>query len=490
MSITLGEPEPRPAPPRRGHTLLAWLVIAGVIGFQVWWNARRTVKEEKGDDLTLMQAQARTFVGLANLPGASTEDLYKQARTLDRGPYTQRLRFAVLAGELAGPAEARKRLAALRAQQTRGEITPTPEEAGLASLLDRLYAGYERSLKRTARDKTPRPGAPDLSPDKQEKLREQLGWFGELALAPAGSPDEALRAEVLAAARRTVWGEFGVLGGMLCGAFLGLVLLILAGAFWLAGKLRGGLTPAERGGVYAETFAWYMVLFPALSLGVAWGMRAVLSPALREQVGLLASALPPLGSLLALAWPVLRGVSWRQVRQDIGWTWGRRPGLEPLVGLGCYLGALFMLLAGLLVYFGLTVLVKRLGIAPPTPSHPIVQEVAQSGWRGWLEVLFLASVVAPFVEETMFRGVLYRHLRDATASWAGRVGSVLGSAVLSSVVFAAIHPQGLLFVPVLGGLAFVFALTREWRGTLVPTMIAHGINNTVVLLLLIATMGG
>jgi membrane protease YdiL (CAAX protease family) len=103
-------------------------------------------------------------------------------------------------------------------------------------------------------------------------------------------------------------------------------------------------------------------------------------------------------------------------------------------------------------------------------------------------VLLLASVVAPIVEETMFRGVLYRHLREASCRW-GSVLSILFSALASSFVFAAIHPQGWLGIPVLMALAIAFALAREWRRSLLPAMIAHGINNGVGLLVLMMAAG-
>jgi membrane protease YdiL (CAAX protease family) len=61
---------------------------------------------------------------------------------------------------------------------------------------------------------------------------------------------------------------------------------------------------------------------------------------------------------------------------------------------------------------------------------------------------------------------------------------VVIAAVITSFVFAVIHPQGLLGVPVLMALALAFNLAREWRGTLVPAMVAHGINNGAVTLLL------
>jgi membrane protease YdiL (CAAX protease family) len=96
--------------------------------------------------------------------------------------------------------------------------------------------------------------------------------------------------------------------------------------------------------------------------------------------------------------------------------------------------------------------------------------------------------LAPLVEETMFRGALYRHLREASAGW-GRVSSVVVSTFLSSFLFAVIHPQGWLAVPVLGGLAAVFALAREWRQSLVPPMVAHAVNNGITTLVLLMMAG-
>ena len=123
------------------------------------------------------------------------------------------------------------------------------------------------------------------------------------------------------------------------------------------------------------------------------------------------------------------------------------------------------------------------------PSHPIVRLVAAGDWPVRLQLLFLAAVAAPFVEETMFRGVLYRHLREATAG-RGRPLSFLGSAVVVSFIFAVIHPQGFLGVPVLMGLAFGLNVLREWRGTLLPSMMVHGIHNGLATFLLVQGLGG
>jgi membrane protease YdiL (CAAX protease family) len=100
----------------------------------------------------------------------------------------------------------------------------------------------------------------------------------------------------------------------------------------------------------------------------------------------------------------------------------------------------------------------------------------------------LAAVVAPLVEETMFRGVLYRHLREASCRW-GTAWSIVFSGTVASFIFAVLHPQGLLAVPVLMALAYGFTIAREWRGTLVPCMVGHGLSNGLVTLLVLAALG-
>ena len=56
------------------------------------------------------------------------------------------------------------------------------------------------------------------------------------------------------------------------------------------------------------------------------------------------AGLAPLGGLAAVGWPVLAFLT--RVRQDIGWTLGRSPGLEPAIGVACYILALPIVLIG------------------------------------------------------------------------------------------------------------------------------------------------
>jgi membrane protease YdiL (CAAX protease family) len=474
--------EPTPAaPPRKGQSLLAWLVIVAAVAFILWRYSTVSPLEKQKRDLVMMRLQGRYLVGLAELAerflgGTKSvrEMLYEEAqKSLNRGTYAQRLRFVALAGELKGPEEAREQLHQFDARYRKLRGDPPAEEAETARLLDRLY---------TVRAEDPQ-AAISLPEDEQRELRQRLGWFGDLA---ADADDEEARTAVLAPAYRTALSVLVVSFVMLGVGVVGLALLVTLFVLWCLGRLRSGLTlGSPHHGVYAETFALYMVLFLGLSVAVRYAINGL---ALRH--GTLAlSSLPALGSLAALGWPVLRGIPWRRVRQDIGWQAGRRPWLEPFLGAGCYALALPMLLLGVVLFFMLTKLRDLLGWGPGefdpsnAPSHPIIFWAGNAGWWVWLEVLFVASIVAPVVEETMFRGVLYRYLREASAGL--RPGlSVCFSALVVSFLFAVIHPQGFLGLPPLMALALAFTLMREWRGTLLPPMIAHGINNAVATLLL------
>src|SRR5262249_46169381 len=108
------------------------------------------------------------------------------------------------------------------------------------------------------------------------KLRKSLGWFGDLALAPPESKDAEARKAVLAPANRTL---FLILGAVFIIGILGLIgvlLLVIFCVFLFKGSLTAGLQSGSRhGGVYAETFAWWMVLF--LLLNYAFGMSGIVS---------------------------------------------------------------------------------------------------------------------------------------------------------------------------------------------------------------------
>jgi membrane protease YdiL (CAAX protease family) len=526
-------------PRKRGWPILAWLVILALVGYVLYRNAERTTRDEKNEftpaALVGVQSQGRYLVGATHLidtlgksagaAGAQNrQELYKAARAMDKGSYSQRLRFATLAGELAGPDDALDALDRLEKDRKEGKVKASDVSIDAAHRLQRLYRSYQKqkngaivnsvawawaSPRLTVADSslalwvaqspvnTGKGGldaSAALTDAEQERLRAGLGWFGDLALAPEGS-DPQVRAEVLAPAIRTAITYITVFCAFGLGFLAGLVLLVIALVLVLNGKMRSGLLPyTGNGGIYAETFALYMLSYFGVTLVLGLVLR---DPDVRrrlEPYSLLLSAGAMFLSLAVLAWPVLRGIPWQQVRADLGLRLGKRPGIEALFGPLTYLSAIPVLVVGVLIMFTLMLVLKQVGLGTDPfepgagPSHPIVNVALEKNWLVWLEVFLVASVAAPIVEEIMFRGVLYSHLREVSVAW-GRRLSIVFSVLASSFVFAVIHPQGWLGVPVLMGLAGVFALAREWRGSLVPSMIAHGINNGVALLMLFLIAG-
>ena len=86
------------------------------------------------------------------------------------------------------------------------------------------------------------------------------------------------------------------------------------------------------------------------------------------------------------------------------------------------------------------------------------------------------SKPAPFFEELFFRGALYGALRR-------RFGAALG-VLASAALFAALHPQlPLGFLPIFF-LGAVFAVIYEWRQSLIPGMVFHGVHNGLLFLLM------
>jgi membrane protease YdiL (CAAX protease family) len=464
---------------------LAWGVIASlvVLVFFSQENAQETAGAVQArDDLNLLMIrfQARYILGLRELAGTAlggSEQIYNQAKALNSGPIDQRLRFVVLAGEFGSPEDALQELDNLEKLIDTQITSVTVQQKSLMQALRLLYTDYQQKQF----------GAPSLTDAQKQELRSELDWFGDLALAPAGRPgaerDAVLRPAFLTAviALSVFIGALGLFLIGCCGLLVVVVLLYLA-------KLSVGLNwTSAPAGVYVETFALWLLYY----FGLSYALRGV---EIDRELRLPMSGLLMLSSLITLVWPVLRGIPWRQVREHVGWTFGPHPLAEPAIGVGCYIMGYPIMVVGLAITLFFMFLQHYLSPAgggpddlsnPAHPSHPIVAPLALGSWLDRLVILVLASIIAPIVEETFFRGVLYRHLRQLT--WGlGIIVSIIFSGLVSSFIFAVIHPQGLLAVPVLMSLACCFVLIREWRGTLVPCMVAHGVNNGVVLLLAVA----
>jgi membrane protease YdiL (CAAX protease family) len=113
----------------------------------------------------------------------------------------------------------------------------------------------------------------------------------------------------------------------------------------------------------------------------------------------------------------------------------------------------------------------------PNPIMPLIVADRETGGR--LVIFLLAAIAAPFFEELFFRGVLYTGLRTRFRS--------LPSIALSAILFAVGHPVQ-DWIPIFG-LGVVFAGMREMRQSLVPSMTAHFLQNSMTFVALSLLFG-
>lgn len=491
------EVDEQPVTTVRGWSVLAWLFIIALVTAMVFMRETKAAKEELPPPLDdsptttqgISELQMRILIGMGEFirefqPGKEDEirQLYegpdndagaqRQHQALwSHGTFGQRLQFAITAGEMVGPKTALESLGKLKWDWEQLKLKPSVEQMIVFNNLRKAYGDY--------RDK--KYDAPSLKEPDRQILLSRLGWYGRLALTPPQAPDKVARNAVMARPLNMVYGMMALVLGMIVLGLAGIAGLGGLGLGALTGMLKFGLRPGTpASGVYAETFAIWMIVFMSGFLIVE------LWP--RQQDRFTLNLIVMFGSLLVLLWPVLRGIPWSQVRADLGLSWGRLGLLEPLCGIPGYVLMLPLLGIGLSLTL---ILITLTGAAPGNAvpespfepqhfiSHPIVDVVLRGSFWLRVQLVILACIAAPIVEEIMFRGVLYRQLRDATRNW-GWALSGLFSALWMSFIFAVIHPQGLLAVPALMGIAMGCTLVREWRDSLWASIVVHAMNNGLV----------
>ena len=322
-----------------------------------------------------------------------------------------------------------------------------------------------------------------ISAEDAKFLKANLDWYGELMISTV-SPDPAFegaleKSQLLLMASLFTFGFIVLIAGL-----GGVIWLVIVAVRWTANTLAN---PLRQPTILQESLPWifagWFIAVILIAVAVAlFGSRAErLSGGLALAMQIGAMFLP----LIALALPMRSGKSWNQIRLDIGLHCGAGFFRELFYGVTVYATAIPIVIAGAVFALLLSLIFpQELGQA----SHPIQKALADGDTSQRVLLLFIAAVAAPIVEEIIFRGVLFVHLRDLSRRW-GRFLSFLFSALGSSLIFAAIHPQGIIFIPILGALAVAFCLAREMRGSLISCMVAHGINNGLVVGLNIAMAG-
>jgi membrane protease YdiL (CAAX protease family) len=441
-------------------TAICWFVILGVVAVMVPLNAlgtqshlARTTMATSATPNLSMEILGRTIlfqtahVPATTQPGKTAADKSRQ-QMLDNvrravvSPADQ-LDLVILTRESAGLDAANEAM--------RTAISKLPADGNLradAGILNALYSKSSGTV-------------PALD---RAKLQKDLGWFGQLAVSqdrPENSPE---RQAIIASANRgavvLIGGTVLVLLAFVAGIALLIALIVLFCIGTLKWKYLPVLAPISGAPVFLECFALWLVCYIGMSKGLSLLNVTSMLPHELVFVGV---------TFLVALWPLARGVTWPQLREALGWNRGRGIFIEIGFGACAYIAGLPLI--GIAIY--VSSLLMKLTHTPST--HPIVEEFTAGMSVGQIMILFVsAAICAPLLEETIFRGALYSHLRRRWRPWI--------SAIVVSLIFAAIHPQGWTAIPVLGTIALVLAALREWRGSLVASMTAHAINNGALVL--------
>ncbi len=513
---------------RHGWTAwVSWLAIIGMVLFQIATNQLEP-EAPAGEDATvnIMDAQLQGKIAMflesvapaGGQPGAiSDKSPVSVLQGVDSGSVQSRLAKAILLAHFKDLAGARRAVEELDRAITNAAYQPTASQKRLIGITRELLqmppvepaasqpttesseatqvpeksTGAETQESEIQRGEAAASEVGRLSPEDRQFLIKQLGWIGELGAGLQGGETAAVNQDVVAASWKTVFGlvflGMGVILWGLIGLVAGAVILYLL----VTGRLRSRFeSQTLRSVFYLETFAIWMVSFVAAQIGIAVLVRVFLGEAGQDRQVLLSWVmyLMPvafLGSLVVLLWPLLRGVSVGDLRRDIGWY--GNPLVEGFWGVVGQLSSFLLLAAGFIATI-IIVNVLNMWRSPAdelagleTMGHPI-QEVLSGDFKLVLVVFFATCVCAPLVEETLFRGVFYRYLRDVWQGW-GAVWKVLFAVLTNSLIFAVIHPQGIAGVPVLTALAVMLSLIREYRGSLWGSVTVHAVHNFFVTLM-------
>jgi membrane protease YdiL (CAAX protease family) len=197
-----------------------------------------------------------------------------------------------------------------------------------------------------------------------------------------------------------------------------------------------------------------------ISAGIVWAALGVDDPS--ESPGAIVAGTVLLdGSLVGAA---LLFASF--VRRPRGWQFGlRRTKFWPAVGWAAL---------GLVTFYVFAA--AYTAVLNPHVEQSVAKDLgADQSAFGLVVAGVMIICVAPFAEEFFFRGFFYGALRTKF--------SVVAAALIDGLLFGAIHfeggTDGLLIVPPLAVLGFIFCLVYERTRSLYTVVALHSINNSI-----------
>jgi membrane protease YdiL (CAAX protease family) len=121
-------------------------------------------------------------------------------------------------------------------------------------------------------------------------------------------------------------------------------------------------------------------------------------------------------------------------------------------------------------------------------EHPVNHLFKAAHGPAFVLIALMTTLLAPFFEEWLFRGVIYRSVAEGATGVSPRTAVTLG-VVISAVLFGAAHGEPLQFA----GLVFlgvILAILVHRTKRLVPSYLTHASFNATALVAVIAQRAG
>ena len=154
---------------------------------------------------------------------------------------------------------------------------------------------------------------------------------------------------------------------------------------------------------------------------------------------------------------------WRITPKAIGLTFERFP-----EKLGWAVAAFFANIPITLTMLALAPVLQKL---LPGGSHPVGDELLKNPTPMKVAtIIFLACVIAPIWEEIVFRGMIFPAIAKV-------LNKPIYGALISSLIFAGIHPQGLFGIPALMAIAMFLCGVSYQTKSLMSNIMVHSMYN-------------
>lgn len=243
--------------------------------------------------------------------------------------------------------------------------------------------------------------------------------------------------------------------------------------------LTGAQMPVE---AEQPSSPWLDLLWAFLIWGVSGAFLIALDGALRLALYLLGKKIPEIEitrgaaiftlaitlvlqlTALGASWLVVTRIGKRPFWQTLGWRWHPQFRWVHAVGLA-------------VLMYGVAIAISKL--LPHRETD--MEKILKMGVFIRLMVALLAVLVAPLVEEVVYRGVVYSAVE--------RLGGKAAGVAVVTFIFALVHvPQywgSVAAITAIVTLSLVLTLLRAWTGSLLPCVVMHLIYNGVQAVLLI-----